>query len=118
VGTGGSGLLAAGVDPLFDLRPAPVVAFAQGSAGARVVLGAATLGYDATVPARPAVVGNCAGTGQRTVSALHVQQQTASFVWDSPCRCFRVAASFGVNDCGVYSYAASLELSRASAAVR
>ena len=35
----------------------------------------------------------------RELGALHVQQHAASFLWDSPCRCFRLSARVKLNDC-------------------
>ena len=113
VGAGGSGTLLAGIDPLFDLRPAATDATASASAGARVVAGAATLGYDVLFPGRAAYVPACAGGGgERRVEAWQPQQHAASAEWDSPCRCFRIAAVVRVNDCGDVSYSASIDLSR------
>lgn len=107
VGAGGSGLLLAGLDPLFDLRRAAAIdAATSATAGARVVVGPATLGYDALVPGREVVLPAC------TVSAWRVQQHTASFAWDSPCRCFRLAALVSVDGCGNSSYRATIDLSR------
>jgi LPS-assembly protein len=113
VGPGGSGTLVAGIDPLFDLRPAANVVTAAASAGARIVAGGATLGYDVLFPGREQLVPSCAAGGDlRSVSAWHPQQQAASAVWDSPCRCFRIATVVRHNDCGDWSYSASLDLSR------
>lgn len=121
VGSGGSGILVAGLDPLFDLRPAATDATAAATAGARVVLGGATIGYDALLRGRDAIVGACPGSAEptRRVGAGQVQQQVASFAWDSPCRCFRVAALARVDDCARsirdVSYSASINLSRLAA---
>ncbi|WP_242396142.1 LPS-assembly protein LptD [Anaeromyxobacter oryzisoli] len=113
VGSGGSGTLDSGVDPLFDLRPAPIDAVAQGSFGARMVVGGATLGYDALVPARTIDVGQCSGgTAQRRIGAMHVQQHAASFTWDSPCHCFLARLIVAVDDCATTTFKASLDLSR------
>lgn len=117
-GQGGSGLLAAGVDPLFDLRPLASEATAQGAAGARVVIGAATLGYDALLPLRPVDVAD--GADVRHLSGWTVQQHTVSFEWSSPCRCFAARALVRLDDRGeVTGYSATLDLSRlASAGLR
>ncbi len=112
VGPGGSGTLLAGIDPLFDLRPAASVVTASASAGARVVAGGATLGYDVLFPGRDEYVPACAGGGSRPVSAWRPQQQAATVEWNSPCRCFRIAAVLRHNDCGDWTYGASLDLSR------
>jgi LPS-assembly protein len=101
VGSGGSGNLLAGIDPLFDLRSAATQPSASTSVGARVVASAATLGYDVLFPGRAAYVQACSGGGgERRVEAWHPQQHVVSAVWDSPCRCFRVAAVVRWNDCG------------------
>jgi len=101
IGPGGSGTLMAGVDPLFDLRPAQMDASAMGTVQARAVLGAATLGYDGLVAARPQVVDGCSASApQREVPAGHFLQHALSFVWDSPCHCFLAKAVLRMNDCG------------------
>jgi LPS-assembly protein len=113
VGAGGSGLLLAGRDPLFDLRAAPIDPSTYATAGARAVAGPATFGYDALMPGSATPVAACSpGGAPRSVSALHVRQHTASFAWDSPCRCFRLAALVTVDDCGDYSYRAMIDLAR------
>ncbi|HEX9051380.1 MAG TPA: LPS-assembly protein LptD [Anaeromyxobacter sp.] len=115
IGPGGSGTLLAGIDPLFDLRPSPMAVAASASAGARVVAGGATLGYDVLFPGRDQYVPSCAAGGPaqgRPVSAWRPQQQVASAVWNSPCRCFRITALVRHDDCGDWSYSASLDLSR------
>jgi LPS-assembly protein len=112
VGPGGSGTLLAGIDPLFDLAPAPAGEAASASAGARVRAGGATLGYDVLFPGRAAYVSACTGGGERRVEAWQAQEHAASAAWDSPCRCFRIAAVVRVTDCGDVSYSASLDLGR------
>lgn len=113
VGPGGSGTLLAGIDSLFDLRPAPTGVSASASAGARVVASGATLGYDVLFPGRAAYVASCSANGPpRLVEAWQPQQHAATAIWDSPCRCFRIAAVVRVNDCGDVTYSASLDLSR------
>jgi LPS-assembly protein len=112
VGPGGSGSLLAGLDPLFDLRPA-TGELAWATAGARAVAGPATFGYDAQFPGRATFVRTCAGGGgQRRVEGWQAQQHTASITWDSPCRCFRLAALVSVDDCAeLSSYKVVLDLS-------
>jgi LPS-assembly protein len=111
IGEGASGTLVGGIDPLFDLRPAPVATTSQGTAGARAVLGPATLGYDVLFPGRPIDAPLCSGgTGTRRLEPLHIQQHVASFTWNSPCNCFRVAAIVNVNDCGGFSPRVTIEL--------
>lgn len=118
IGPGGSGGLVAGIDPLFDVRPANVEPAAFATAGVRAVAGAATLGYDALFWGRPSLQPLCSGgTGLRRVDALDVQQHVASLAWSSSCRCFRVAAVARVNDCGGFSYTASIDLARLAGAL-
>jgi LPS-assembly protein len=111
IGAGGSPTAQGGVDALFDLRPVTFAASAQGNAGLRVPLGAATLGYDVLFPSRTVTATACEGTGTRRLAPLHVQEHAASFVWDSPCRCFKATVRFGVNDCGDLSYRANIDFS-------
>jgi LPS-assembly protein len=111
VGPGGAGGLLAGLDPIFDVRPGNVAASASATAGIRVALGDARLGYDALLPGRATFVPSCVDpAGQRRVDALDVQQHSASLGWDSSCRCFRIDAVVRVNDCGDVSYSASIDL--------
>jgi LPS-assembly protein len=112
LGPGGSGTAMAGVDALFDLRPAALGPVAQGSVGVRAVLGGATLGYDALLPARPMEVDSCDGQRKRRVEAWQIQQHAASFVWDSPCRCFLARVVVRLTDCGDLSYSAMVDLSK------
>lgn len=101
VGPGASGTLVAGVDPLFDLRPAPGDPVAQGTVGGQVVLGGATLGYQALFPARQRTWRSCReGAPDVVIEPFEVQQHSATFGWTSPCRCFRVAAAVHVDRCG------------------
>lgn len=121
VGPGGSGRLVAGIDPLFDLRAAPFDASASAIAGAQVALGPATLGYDVSFHGRAAYVPSCSGVpGERRVGAWQPQRHAASMVWDSPCRCFRVAMALSLNDCADsirdLGFKATIDLSRLAAA--
>jgi LPS-assembly protein len=111
VGAGGSPAEQAGADALFDPRPTTLPMSAQASAGLRIPVGPASLGYDVLFPPREVTVPQCDGTGSRRLGALHVQQQTASFVWDSPCRCFRLSAHVRLNDCGDVAFSAGIDLS-------
>jgi len=102
VGAGGSPSEQGGADALFDLRPGPLATSSQASVGFKLPLGPATVGYDVLFPGREVAARGCDATSSsdtRRLSALHVQQQTASFVWDSPCRCFRLSAQVRLNDC-------------------
>lgn len=100
VGAGGSPSEQGGVDALFDLRPTPLPLASQARAGFRLPLGPATIAYEVLFPGREVTVAPCDDGGTRRLGALHVQQQTASFTWDSPCRCFRLSAQVRTNDCG------------------
>jgi LPS-assembly protein len=102
----------AGIDPLFDLRPAALDVTAVAMAGVSATLGGARLAYDALLPGRAAFVPSCSGRpgAERRVGALQVQQHAASLAWHSPCRCFRFTAVARVTDCGDVSYSASIDL--------
>jgi LPS-assembly protein len=113
VGPGGSGRLVAGLDPIFDVRAAPLDAAASATLAARAAVGAGVqLGYDALLPGRAAFVPACSGTGERRVGPLQVQQHSGTLAWDSPCRCFRMVAVVRVTDCGELSYSAMIDLAR------
>jgi LPS-assembly protein len=112
LGPGASGTAMAGVDALFDLRPAALEGAAQGSVGVRGVFGGATLGYDALFPVRPTDVARCSGPGLRRIEPWQVQQHAASAIWNSPCRCFVARLVVRVNDCGEPSYSATIDLSQ------
>ncbi len=115
IASGGSGNLLTGIDPLFDLRPIATES-ATASVGARAVWSGATLGYDVLLYGRDTYAPPCTGGGSaRQVQAWHPQQQAATAVWDSPCHCFRVAAVVRLNDCGDWSYSATLDLSHLAA---
>ncbi len=117
-GQGGSPGMLAGPDALFDPRPIPLAPVTQGSAGARVVLGSATLGYDVLFPARETLARACTVPGgTKTIPAFRVQQHTASFAWSSACRCFNAAAWIKVDECGDVSFNAELDLSRLAASI-
>jgi LPS-assembly protein len=119
VGPGGSGTLLAGIDPLFDVRPADVDAGAAATAAFRATLGGARLEYEALLPGRAAFVQSCSGRpGElRQVGALQVQQHSGTLSWESSCRCFRINAFFRINDCAEYSYSASLDLTGLAGAI-
>jgi LPS-assembly protein len=113
VGPGASGRLVAGVDPLFDLRPAPGDPVAQGSAGGQLTLRGATLGYRALFPARRRTTGACRDDGPTEIvlEPFEVEQHAATFGWDSPCRCFRFTIALNVDRCGRTNWGATLDLS-------
>jgi LPS-assembly protein len=112
IGPGGSGRLLAGADVLFDPRPAPLGPLAQATLGATLVLGSATLAWDAILPARATEVARCRGQGTRTVSAWQAQQHAASLGWVSPCGCFRARVTVQVDDCGEVSSGLAVDLGR------
>jgi LPS-assembly protein len=114
VGPGASGTLVAGPDALFDLRPAGSRGVGSATAGARLAAGPAILEYEATLAGRAQQVQTCSGGegSQRNVTGSHVLQHRATFVWESPCRCFRLLLRARLDDCGVFSPHAQLELTR------
>jgi LPS-assembly protein len=114
IGPGASSELVTGPDALFDLRPADVRAAGAATVGARAVLGPATLDYDALLEGRPRIVQRCNDPARR-VAATHVRQHRGAIAWDSPCRCFRIALTAHVDDCGEFGGGATVELSRPSA---
>lgn len=99
VAAGGPASEQGGVDALFDLRPTPLPMAAQAGAGFKIPIGPATLGYEVLFPPRDVTVPACSGDGTRHLDALRIQQQSASFLWDSPCKCFRLSAQVRLNDC-------------------
>jgi LPS-assembly protein len=112
VGTGGSPALAAGLDPLFDPRALGQAASASATAGLHAAIAGARFGYEVQVPGRAQVLPACTVEGSpRPVTGLHVQQQTATFLWDPPCNCFRITAFVRLNDCGAPAWNVSLDLS-------
>lgn len=117
VGQGGSGTLVAGLDPLFDLRAAPFDATAGVGVGARAVLGPATITYDVGLAARDTVK-PCRNGSTRELATLAPDTHKATFVWSSPCRCFRVIASANVNACGEYGYDVSIDIPQLASAAR
>jgi LPS-assembly protein len=119
LGSGASGDLVAGMDALFDPLAAPVEAIAQGTLAASVVLGPATLGWEAQFPGRPLQVDACPGEGggERRIGAIHVQQHVFRLAWDSPCRCLRVRAAVTVDDCGRVGFSGGLDLGGSAAAM-
>ncbi len=118
IGSGGSGLLVAGLDPLFDLRPGGVEPSAGASGAVRIVAGSATLGYDMQVRGPNQMTPLCSGGALRRAQTWEVAQHMASVRWASRCRCFRIVANLGVNDCGNFSYHASIDLSALAGATR
>lgn len=132
VAPGGSSPLVAGIDALFDLRRMPIDGGAYATAGVQVAVGPATLRYDATFPGRASLALKCSadavtaqaalsagdGSQYRRVEGWQPRQHTAGLRWVSPCRCFLLEASFGLNDCGVQSYGASIRLGALAGAMR
>jgi LPS-assembly protein len=101
VGPTGSESLAAGLDPILDPRPAPIVPVAYGSVGLRARLGPATLTYDAGFNARELVdpAGNPAPRCAGKSTAPHVYQHSGTLGWDSPCKCFKIALVASKTEC-------------------
>jgi LPS-assembly protein len=101
LGPGGSPRLLAGLEPLFDLRPVAIGALAQGSVGARARISGGTLTYDALFNARTFVGADgqnaplCGGKS----AGPHVYQHVASFVWDSPCHCWKAGITASLFEC-------------------
>jgi LPS-assembly protein len=116
-GQGGSSPLVTGLDPLFDLRPAPFDAFAGMSAGARAVVGPATVGYDVDLYARDGYL-PCRDGTSRHLSSFEPSQHKATFIWNSPCRCFRIVAYASINRCGEFGWDASIDISQLASARR
>ncbi len=111
LGAGASGPLRAGDDPLFDDRPLPFAAQAQGAAGARVrVAGGLDLSYETLFNVRPVTAPGCSPGRAPVEWAPHVQQHVAVLGWDSPCRCWRAAVRVRVSDCGDLGVGATLDL--------
>jgi LPS-assembly protein len=129
-GPGGSGQQQAGADSLFDPRAVDVGTFvppepgtpgstwslASATLGAQVRLGPATIGYEAQLPVRTAIVPACSGAegAVRTIGPWLVRQHTGSLEWDSPCRCFRARASIRYSDCGGVGGGFTLDLGAAA----
>ena len=111
LGPGASGPLRAGSDPLFDGRPVPLAPSAQGSAGAVVkVASGLEVSYDALFNVRTVVAPGCNAARSPVEWAPHLQQQTASLGWNSPCRCWRAAVRVRVSECGDWGVGATLDL--------
>jgi len=92
LGSGASGATRAGLEPLFDPRPMPIEATAQGNVGGHVrVLGGLDLSYEALFNART-LYGGLDAQGQIVAIKPHLQQQSFGVAWDSPCKCFKVGA--------------------------
>ncbi len=90
LGSGASGATRAGLEPLFDPRPVPLDAMAQGNAGGHCrILGGLDLGYEALFNAR-SLYGGVDAQGRVVPIKPHLQQQIFSVAWDSPCKCFKV----------------------------
>jgi LPS-assembly protein len=101
LGPGGSPRLLAGLEPLFDLRPVAIGALAQGSVGARARISGAVVSYDALFNARTFVGPdgkNAPLCGGKSADP-HVYQHVASFVWDSPCHCWKAGITASLFEC-------------------
>ena len=94
VGWGASPRLVAGLEPFFDRRELSFPAMASGSVGTRARVSGATLAYDALFNARD-MAPRCAGKS----ATPHVYAHTATFVWDSPCKCWKAGFVLGIDEC-------------------
>jgi hypothetical protein len=110
LGAGGSGWLTGGEDALFGTQPTPLRPLALADLGLHLRFGAATLGYQVTLPARAQAPLCDASNPTRTVGAWRPQQHVASLEWESPCRCFRLKAAFKVDDCGGWGFEPTFDL--------
>ena len=110
LGAGGSGRLTGGDDALFGTQPTPLRPLALADLGLHLRFGAATLGYQVTLPARAQAPLCDASNPTRTVGAWRPQQHVASLEWESPCRCFRLKAAFKVDDCGAWGFEPTFDL--------
>lgn len=112
LGTGASGALRAGLDPLFDARAIPFQALAQATAGAKVrLLGGLDATYDALVNARTVVAQSCRDSAVLEPRPAGMQQQTMGLTWSSPCQCWRAGLSLRLDQCGNTGFAATVDLS-------
>ena len=101
MGPSGSERVAAGLEPIFDPRPAAVRPVAFGSVGATLRWSGASVSYDAAFNARDLVndAGQPAPLCAGKTAAPHVYQHSASLGWTSPCKCFTVAVVAVQNEC-------------------
>jgi LPS-assembly protein len=95
IGPGGSPRLLAGLEPLFDARAVAIDPLAQGNVGVRARISGATLTYDAAFNARPLPAPLCPGK----TAEPHIYQHLASFVWDSPCHCWKAGITASLFEC-------------------
>jgi len=109
-GTHAPGVELSGIDTLFDPRAVTIGPISQARAGARLVLGGGTFGYDVTFPARSGVTTVVCGDSTRVLGAFTVQQHVATLAWESPCKCFGALLKVSVDACGSVGYHAQLDL--------
>ena len=109
-GTHAPGVELSGIDTLFDPRAVTIGPISQARAGARLALGAGTLGYDVTFPARDGVTTVICGDSTRVLGAFTPQQHVATLTWESPCKCFGALLKVSVDACGSVGYHAQLDL--------
>jgi LPS-assembly protein len=95
LGEGGSPRIVAGLEPFFDPRAIPASAVATGTVGVTAHVSGATASYDAYFNARDLPAPNCPGKP----TGPHIFQHGASFVWDSPCHCWKIGVSATLNEC-------------------
>jgi len=113
-GSGAVGAEGAGIDALFDLRPSGAAPDAWINAGARGVLGGASLDYAIRLAARdlPPSSVPCTSGRTKSLSAGGVAQQDAVLAWDSPCHCFVARAHATMDACGDPSLGFEVDLSK------
>lgn len=99
LGAGASPRVMAGLEPFFDPRPFAADAFALGSVGAGTHLSGATISYDALFYGRELAAAPVCANGSTKSREPHVYQHQASFVWDSPCHCWKAGFSAILNEC-------------------
>jgi LPS-assembly protein len=110
---GAVGAQGAGIDALFDLRPSSAQPDAWYRAGARVVLGGASLEYEVKLTAREYPIVSCRGGESRTgVEAGTPVEQVAAVGWDSPCKCFTIRFHTSRDACDNMTYGLDMDLSK------
>jgi LPS-assembly protein len=111
LGSGASGALRAGLEPLFDDRAVPFQAMAQGTGGVRIrVAGGLDATYDALFSARTVLAPTCKTGSPVEPVGPSLQQNTIGLIWNSPCQCWRAAVQVRISQCGSFGFGASIDL--------